>query len=151
MDNLISSYDATTDVLYIKLRNSVIQTSQEAPNDEGLILNRDWQGVVVGVQLLEASEARWSDHPDKGLVPKPIAQAIEAALTHYGLASKSMREVYVFSTILVGIAVSSVLIGTYLSIRVGELFLTTATSGSLLGALGYTIRRFILYRRSTQR
>lgn len=139
-------YDVTTDVLYVKLCNAAIVTSREAPTDDGLILNEDCGGHVVGVQLLEASKAKWSNHPDRGLVPQPMAQALDTAIKRLGLPPSAKPKVLrrdptkvslCFGAIFLSIALISVLVGTYVSHKAGENFGTASLSLSIMGMFIY--------------
>lgn len=76
---LTITHDAALDVLYVKLEGARIATSREAPSYDYLILNEDSEGLVVGVQIILASECAdsWRGHLDKDILPSELSSAIE--------------------------------------------------------------------------
>ena len=78
-EGLALSLDEEADVLYVRMRDRRLLSSRVAPSDSFLILNTDAAGNIVGLQVLYASELKtsWARHPDRALVPAPLANAID--------------------------------------------------------------------------
>ena len=80
MNSIELRVDADHDVLYAKRLGARIHLSDEAPTDSFLILNRDADGDVVGVQFLAVNEMEleyWRHHPDRGFLPADILAALD--------------------------------------------------------------------------
>lgn len=76
-----TTYDAESDVLYVKRDVAMVARSREAPTDSYLILSRDIHGAVVGFTLLAAREMPptfWLTHPDRGALPDDLLAALDA-------------------------------------------------------------------------
>ena len=68
-------YDKLTDVLSIHEPEKAV-TFGPSPHDNHLLLERDANGRVIGIEVLGASTVKvdaWADHPDRALVPKIIS------------------------------------------------------------------------------
>jgi uncharacterized protein YuzE len=64
-----TNYDYTTDVLYVIYDGVIVVNSNEAPSDSELILNKDANGNVVGMQIIGMKcflrqPHLWEHHPD---------------------------------------------------------------------------------------
>lgn len=55
--NLAVTYDTHSNVLYVRLTDETIVTSKTPEDDHFVILNLNAKGEVVGLQLLEFSDA----------------------------------------------------------------------------------------------
>lgn len=51
------NYDVCGDVLYVKMKDTVIKNSQHPEGDSFVIFNYNDNGEIVGLQLLDFSEA----------------------------------------------------------------------------------------------
>lgn len=72
--------DDIQDVLYAKRDGGIVKKSREAPHDGYLILNFGPDGAIVGIQVVEARgmvPEEWRRHPDRGLVPPDILEAVD--------------------------------------------------------------------------
>lgn len=73
-------YDEAHDVLHIKRQTRGLKHADEAPNDCNLIVGRNANGVIVGVQIVGArrlSYREWASHPDRILLPINILARID--------------------------------------------------------------------------
>ena len=85
------TYDAQSDVLYVKLRDAArIVDCEPIDGDDFVVLNRDAAGRIVGLQLLyvcEMSVGRWVEHFRD--VPGPLFEAVEGWLRAHADPSRA--------------------------------------------------------------
>lgn len=68
-------YDSTSDVLYMKYDGARIKCSSAVEGDDFVILNKDYDGKICGVQIIAASEMtseRWTEHFSSEGIPDDI-------------------------------------------------------------------------------
>jgi len=83
MKNLDLDYDPSGDVLYVKVAGARIRAGRPVEGDDFVILNVDQDGVVVGLQLIDAREmsaVRWREYFATPEIPEEIFAAVDAWL-----------------------------------------------------------------------
>ena len=73
------TYDAQSDVLYVKLPGARILESDSIEGDDFVIVNKDSAGRIVGLQLIAVRDSmslsRWAQHFQND-VPTSLFQAV---------------------------------------------------------------------------
>jgi uncharacterized protein YuzE len=78
------TYDHKSDVLYVKNTETDIYSSQELPDDTFVIVNRDYHGNPVGLQVLEASKTTTAWHLYEKAIPKYLFVAVSDWISRLG-------------------------------------------------------------------
>lgn len=79
-----ANLDALTDVLSVWIRGTNGRYVSPAPRDTQLLIERDEEQKVVGIQIFGASSlvtSFWLNHPDRGLVPHILLQFVDNWMT----------------------------------------------------------------------
>jgi hypothetical protein len=83
---ILISFDDLTEVLSAYVAGTRTAHFGPAPSDGHLMLERDHDGNVVGVELLTSSLSGlpfWKRHPDRGVVPTELVAEIDRWLARH--------------------------------------------------------------------
>lgn len=85
---VVVDYDSRDDVLCVRRSDATDVATAEAPYDgAGIYLSSDASGVVVLVTIMAASGmpvGLWPTHPDRGLMPPDLLDAIDTWVRAHG-------------------------------------------------------------------
>jgi uncharacterized protein YuzE len=77
---IVIVYDDLTDVVSAHLADAAGGDVDRASADSYLLLDKDVNGAVVGVEIMGASAlipSRWRTHPDRPLIPSAMLQELD--------------------------------------------------------------------------